>query len=1184
MNPTREELLFGLALTKPAAELVVFLDRECAGDSSLRQRLEALLAAHEEPDGVLPTQAESARPTIKLEMPDEPADEAMGQTLGRYKLLEKVGEGGCGVVYVAEQTEPVRRRVALKVIKLGMDTKAVVARFEAERQALAMMDHPNIAKVLDAGTTGADTAQSQISDFKSPISGGRPYFVMELVRGIKITDYCDQHNLTTKERLDLFIKVCQAIQHAHQKGIIHRDIKPSNILVTLHDGVPVPKVIDFGIAKATEGRLTDNTVYTQLHQFIGTPAYMSPEQAEMSGLDIDTRSDIYSLGVLLYELLTGKTPFDGKELMSMGLDAMRRTIREQEPVRPSTRLATLAADQLTTTAKCRSADTSKLLHQLKGDLDWIVMKCLEKDRTHRYETANGLAADIKRHLNNEPVVARPPNPAYRFQKAWRRNKLVFASGAAVLAALVVGIGFSTWQASVARQANRESIRARAEKEEEARIAQQERDRALAAQTLADAKTREAQLNLYAADMKLAHLALDEHDLKRAMTLLERHRPAPGAPDLRGFEWRYLWKQTRSQDIASMATSNGIIRSLAFSPDNRWLAVAGSSGASVIHVAGWTEQIRLEEKTFFQSVHFSPGGESLLTGSPSTGLRIWDTLTWRLKRQLDDVASYGAFSPDGRLIIGGSPEGLRIWDSQSLRHLHHLTNLTVRLQWSGKRGPMGSLGFSSDGRVFAAAIEDSSAAADPISIRTWNVTELRERGPRAAARSIQFPEVASVLALALNDDGTRLAVSTTLGSLSLWDVTSGERLAVLRAPAPRWTSLLHFRPGHEEIIGARMDGIPIWRYENGTLNEIEFRRGHVDEPFALATARNGSRFATGDGAGTVKLWDASLQEDRPADNGASRDLVPGHMSHLHFLADNRSLVANEFLAERLNFWDTTTGQRRRTFSNVVWHAGARVSPDERWILLARTNGLMELREVTSQTLVATLRGHTNEVRRIFFTPDSRKALTATVQQLGARGDMYAGDVWVRLWDIPSGRLIQETALAGTIRDLVLAPDGSQFAVLLPEGRCEVRQTGDLTLDYELPSGSAPLRRLAWSPDGSTLVACWDLLHFWDLPTRSLRLGSGRGYVWIGFAPDGRTVVTYGGAREMKLVNMATGQEMLSIPLGAEMFQSAFNRDGTILAAGTYRVEGSNRTYKVLLLRAPSLAEIATLEAGNLATRH
>ena len=321
MNPNREELLFQLALSKPAAKRAAWLDVECEGDSTLRQRLDALLAAHDQPETLLATQAEAAHPTIKLDLADAP-DEAVGQTLGRYKLLEQIGEGGCGMVYVAEQKEPVRRKVALKVIKLGMDTKQVVARFEAERQALAMMDHPNIAKVLDAGTTDV----------------GRPFFVMELVRGIRITDYCDQANLSTKERLDLFIKVCHAIQHAHQKGIIHRDIKPSNILVTLHDGVPVPKVIDFGIAKATQGDLTDKTIHTHFQQFIGTPAYMSPEQAELSGLDIDTRSDIYSLGVLLYELLAGSTPFDAKELMASGIDAMRKTIREKEPQRPSTKL------------------------------------------------------------------------------------------------------------------------------------------------------------------------------------------------------------------------------------------------------------------------------------------------------------------------------------------------------------------------------------------------------------------------------------------------------------------------------------------------------------------------------------------------------------------------------------------------------------------------------------------------------------------------------------------------------------------------------------------------------------------------------------------------------------------------------------------------------------------------------
>jgi serine/threonine protein kinase len=381
------------------------------------------------------------RPTL---VSAAPLTEKPGQTIGRYKLLQQIGEGGCGIVHMADQLEPVRRRVALKIIKLGMDTKSVIARFEAERQALALMDHPNIAKVLDAGATET----------------GRPYFVMELVRGMKITQYCDEQKLSTRARLDLFLQACQAIQHAHQKGIIHRDIKPTNILVSVDDGVPVLKVIDFGIANATSGlRLTDRTLFTAFEQFIGTPAYMSPEQAMLTNVDVDTRSDIYALGVLLYELLTGKTPFDAQELLTIGLDEMRRTIREQEPPRPSTRLSTLSDQELSTTAQRRGLHAPKLVSELRGDLDWIVMKALEKDRARRYETANGLASDIQRYLNNEPVVARPPSNLYRLKKTVQRNKVVFAAAAAVLAALLSGLGLTTWIFLKEREALKRAVAA-----------------------------------------------------------------------------------------------------------------------------------------------------------------------------------------------------------------------------------------------------------------------------------------------------------------------------------------------------------------------------------------------------------------------------------------------------------------------------------------------------------------------------------------------------------------------------------------------------------------------------------------------------------------------------------------------------------------------------------------------------
>jgi serine/threonine protein kinase len=414
------------------------LAQACGGDAALRADVEALLRAEVAAGGFMGDPANSAAGVQDaLETITGSRREQVGQMIGRYKLLEPVGEGGFGVGWAAEQREPVKRRVALKVIKLGMDTKQVIARFEAERQALALMDHPNIAKVLDAGATET----------------GRPYFVMELVKGVPLLDYCDTEKLDTRARLDLFIKVCQAIQHAHQKGIIHRDIKPSNVLITLHDGVPVPKVIDFGVAKATNQELTEKTLYTQHRQMVGTPAYMSPEQAEMSGLDIDTRSDVYSLGVLLYELLTGTTPFDTEELLSKGFAEMMRFIREVEPHKPSTRVSTLG-ETATRTADQRRADVKKLGLILKGDLDWIVMKCLEKDRTRRYETANGLAADIRRYLDDEPVVATPPSALYRTSKFVRRNRTGVGAAALVALALltgaiVAGIGFM--QASQQRE-------------------------------------------------------------------------------------------------------------------------------------------------------------------------------------------------------------------------------------------------------------------------------------------------------------------------------------------------------------------------------------------------------------------------------------------------------------------------------------------------------------------------------------------------------------------------------------------------------------------------------------------------------------------------------------------------------------------------------------------------------------
>ncbi len=391
-----------------------FLDGACGKDLSLRRRVELLLKAHRGEDSFLDRGDESwaASPIL-----DQPITEKPGTQIGPYKIRELLAEGGMGMVYVAEQSEPVRRKVALKIVKPGMASPNVVARFEAERQALAMMDHPNIARVFDGGATG-------------PASGcpGQPYFVMELVRGIPITEYCDHHRLTTRQRLHVFLDVCRAVQHAHQKGVIHRDIKPSNVLVAEIDGAAVPKVIDFGVAKAISHKLSEQTVYTEFSQFIGTPLYMSPEQAGMGVVDIDTRSDVYSLGVLLYELLTGSTPFDRETLRAAAFDEWRRVIREDEPRRPSAAVSTLQAQALSTVAERRQSDPRNLCDALKGELDWLVMKALEKDRNRRYESAAELARDVERYLHDEPVQAYPPSVAYRLRKFTQRHKALLTTG------------------------------------------------------------------------------------------------------------------------------------------------------------------------------------------------------------------------------------------------------------------------------------------------------------------------------------------------------------------------------------------------------------------------------------------------------------------------------------------------------------------------------------------------------------------------------------------------------------------------------------------------------------------------------------------------------------------------------------------------------------------------------------
>jgi WD40 repeat protein len=1126
MNPNREEAIFALALERPADKRPAFLDAVCDGDGARRQRLEALLAAHEQSDGVLAEAEPAAKATVKLNLADAP-DEAVGTTLGRYKLLERVGEGGCGVVYVAEQTEPVRRRVALKVIKLGMDTRQVVARFEAERQALAMMDHPNIAKVLDAGTTEV----------------GRPYFVMELVRGIKITDYCDQAQLPTNDRLDLFIKVCQAIQHAHQKGIIHRDIKPSNILVTLHDGVPVPKVIDFGIAKATEGRLTDATVYTQLNQFIGTPAYMSPEQAEMSGLDIDTRSDIYSLGVLLYELLAGSTPFDAKELMASGIDAMRKTIREKEPVRPSTRLATMGADELTTTAKRRSADTSKLMHQLKGDLDWIVMKCLEKDRARRYDTANGLAADIKRHLNNEPVVARPPSAAYRFQKACRRNKLVFAAGTAVAIALVAGLCLAAlgWrQTSVERD---KAFQARKEAQASEQKAIEAGQRAQAGEQEARRTAALARRTAYVADMAQAQQAAADGNLARARNLLDRYRPKPGEEELRGFEWRLLWTQARSDETARLGEYGGFLGGLALSPDGVFLASATSRGVEIRSLQSRALILTLTNAGG-GPLQFSPDSQRLVTARDS-GLAVWSTRTWQQETELRGARVPFAYARNGEVIVAGQADHLAIW---GLPESHKIADLPGTVRFTGFSKAMA---VSSDGnRVFF--------GEGPL-IRAWDLSTRTELTP------INYPPGKFATAVAVSPQGL-LAAAHWHGQVTLWDLNTCQLLHTFEDHLA-WASGVGFSPDGSYLASASADR-NIFLYETESRKLRRGFKGHESEIWALQYSRDGRWLVSGSGHdNSVRLWEVT---DR------IRGADPAEISFpLRFIDSSRSVMGVS--SQGFTRMDVKTGTirpmagwpdfieppdvNRGEFLNVRV-ASVIVSPDgARAAAILKDNHRLQIWNVPSRGTERILTNSVGAMGSFVFSEDGKHLAVA-------------GSGWqTRLWNTTDGsfRLIgdSESPSGG---GLVFSLDGSRLA--------QVGSAGGQVLD--LASGKVVLRLQepgvmgsALSPNGTLLAVGTEknLIHLWDVD-QGRKIETLRGHVagvWhLAFSPDGRTLASCGDSR-VKLWNLGTRQEILTLArFGSPPSRIFFSPDGSGLV--TSLSDG-----RMQLWHAPSFEEIAAAGA-------
>jgi WD40 repeat protein len=812
--------------------------------------------------------------------------ERIGTMIGRYRLLEQIGEGGFGVVYMSEQQEPVQRKVALKIIKPGMDTKEVIARFEAERQALALMDHPNIARVLDAGTTAA----------------GRPYFVMELVRGIPLTDYCDQSGLPLRERLRLFIKVCQAVQHAHQKGVIHRDIKPSNVLVTLHDGEPVPKVIDFGVAKALGQKLTEKTVFTGFQHMIGTPAYMSPEQAALSGLDIDTRADIYSLGVLAYELLTGVTPFDAEAFRRAAVGEIQRLIRETEPLKPSTRLQSLG-EKLTEVARQRRTEPGALSRLLRGDLDWIVMRCLEKDRQRRYATASGLAADVTRHLNNEPVVARPPGKVYRFQKLVRRHKLVFVAAGAVAVSLVIGLCVSTWlffreTAAYRQVAIAESEQNRLLRRAEANEAEAMRERDRANQALALLRLQRAE-DLFAANQTSTALAYVAGVLRQNLT----------NETVAARVFANLTRHVLIIPLAKPLVHAGYVYYAQFSPDGLRVVTASADGTARVWNASTGEPItpKLQHHGPVWFAQFSPDGGRVVTASEDKTAMVWDATTGaNLTPPMEHPCSVGFvyFSPDGERLVSGTWEPdweTRLWNARTGQLLGPPITDVHRLRCAP---------FNRDGDQLVTTWHTNSAMI-------WN-------GYTAAPLLGPFQHDQHVWAVEFSPDGRRILTACNDGSVRIWEARTNEVPTDLTIHLPTATARIQdIRPALRPIHTIP-HGKPLW---------------------LARFSPDGSRVFTICNDMTVQVWSAEtgralsapLNYANEADlEGYAEQIGPYRKERSAMFSPNGQMVVMAFGGRPL----LLDANEARIVTEPINHAtvrSAEFSPDGQRIVTASSNG-------------------------------------------------------------------------------------------------------------------------------------------------------------------------------------------------------------------------------------------------------